>query len=128
MFGDPFETVLTRNQTMIPQWFSNSTPLIQQDGLKQGAEVVIEFETGSVHIKSTPLPAALIEQNVLRLTLKHLGDGVTVKAIPHPLGWQVQLYGIGMENPLGHLMYGANGELLSDVDKVLERIFATIGT
>lgn len=114
-------------QTIGPNGLQIPLPLIQKYGLKQGAEVVVEFETGRVHIKSTPLPAALIEQNALRLTLKHLGDGVTVKAVPHQLGWQVQLYGIGMENPLGHFMYDANGELLSDVDKVVSEIFATIG-
>jgi hypothetical protein len=70
--------------------------------------------------------SAFIEQQALRLTLKHLGDAVAVKAVSHQSGWQVELYGIGIVRPLGLLFYDANGALLSNVDETVEQIFAAI--
>ncbi len=116
------------HQTIGPNGLQIPLPLIQQYGLVQGEKVIVEFEAGRVRLKPMQLPAALIEQQALRVTLKHLGDGVTVKAVPHRVGWQVDLYGVGMEHALGYLMYDANGKLLSDINEVVEQIFATSGT
>lgn len=90
--------------------------------------IVIVMSSNRVEMKSMQLPPAIIEQQALRLTLKHLGDGVTVKAVPHQVGWQVEMYGIRTESPLDHLMYDADGKLFTDINQVTEKIFAASDT
>ena len=54
-----------------------------------------------------------IENQALRTLLKHLGDAVTVTVAQGNEGWRVSVYGAGLSEALGHLVYTPAGEPLA---------------
>ena len=59
---------------------------------------------------------AQIENYALRYMLHHIGDAATIKvhSLPDEAGWLVEVYGQGMEEPIGHLRYSLAGILLPE--------------
>jgi hypothetical protein len=101
-------------------------PLIEQFGFHSGAEVVVEMGEKGIWITQAAPSQTEIENRALRILLRRLGDAVTVKAHKSDRGesqdWIVQVYARGNETPLGELHYSRRGELLSDLDEVLNQI------
>jgi hypothetical protein len=60
------------------------------------------------------MDAAQIENYALRYVLHHIGDAATIKvhSLSNEAGWLVEVYGQGMEEPIGHLRYSLAGALL----------------
>ncbi|MGB0385026.1 MAG: hypothetical protein ACPGWR_09405 [Ardenticatenaceae bacterium] len=88
-------------------------PIMQQYGFKPGAGVVLELESNSIRILSATKSTEEIENQALRTLLKHLGDAVTVTVVPSNEGWCVSVYGSGLSESLGRLVYTPAGELLA---------------
>jgi hypothetical protein len=90
----------------------------------------VELDDDVIRIIPKYPSQADIEQRALRLLLKSLGDAVLIKAqrleatTPDRQrdGWRVYIYVRGVADPLGHLDYARNGQLLSDPDSVLSEI------
>jgi hypothetical protein len=103
---------------------------MQRYGLQPGAEVVLELRKDEIRILSAALEREEIESRALRYLLTHLGDATTVSVEKDNGNWRVAVYGTGIANPLGELVYSATGELLLDRSTPVEemRRKATEGT
>ncbi|MCI0580063.1 MAG: hypothetical protein L0332_31010 [Chloroflexi bacterium] len=57
-----------------------------------------------------------IENRALRYLLSSVGDAATVAAtlLPDGSGWQVDVYGAGLAQPAGTLVYSLAGVLLAE--------------
>lgn len=88
-------------------------PIMQQYGFKPGAGVVLELESNGIRVLPAIKSKEEIENQALRTLLKHLGDAVTVTVVPSHEGWSVSVYGAGLSEPLGRLLYTPAGELLA---------------
>jgi len=88
--------------------------LMQQYGLEQGSSVVLEMTPEGIRIVPARPDHLGIENRALRYLLTSVGDGVTVEASPRldQPGWQVDVYGIGMNKPAGKLIFDESGRLL----------------
>lgn len=103
-------------------------PFMAQYGLHPGSEVTVELDVIRI-VPKYPNQAA-IEKAALKLLLKSLGDAVLVKAKQFEQGdaernagdWRVDIHARDVEEPLGHINYAKNGELLSDLSTSLEAV------
>lgn len=93
--------------------------LIQQYGLQPGDRVTLELGPDGIFMAIPIKDPKKIEIQALKLTFRYLGDAVTVKAEPdgsllNKNGWQVKVYGLGIEEPLGILSFSRTGKLLPE--------------
>ncbi|MDM8530705.1 AbrB/MazE/SpoVT family DNA-binding domain-containing protein [Anaerolineales bacterium HSG25] len=88
--------------------------LMRQYGFEQGASVVLEFHPDGIRIVPARPEQETIENLALRYLLFHVGDGATVKVkvLPNDAGWQAEVYGLGMTEASGTLIYSLAGILL----------------
>jgi hypothetical protein len=77
---------------------------------------VLELGEDGIRISPARPDQAAIKRRALRYLLATVGDGVSVRVEPLPgeTGWQVALYGYGMEESAGKLMYDLSGNLLPE--------------
>jgi len=96
--------------------------IMRRYGIEPQSGVLLELRPDGIHI----LPAAPgredIENRALRYLLMHLGDAVTVEAQRDNSNWLVSVYGSGIVEPLGKLVYSPAGELLLDRSTPLEEM------
>jgi len=96
--------------------------IMRRYGIEPQSGVLLELRPDGIHI----LPAAPgredIENRALRYLLMHLGDAVTVEAQRDNGNWLVSVYGSGIVEPLGKLVYSPAGELLLDRSTPLEEM------
>jgi hypothetical protein len=90
--------------------------------LGPGAEVVLELETDEIRILPAVPGPEEIENRALRYLLAHLGDASTVKVAKGSGDWHVSVYGAGLADPLGRLVYSLEGELLPDRSTPVEEM------
>ncbi len=96
--------------------------IIQRYGLQPGAGVVLELETDEIRILPAVPGQEEIENRALRYLLAHLGDAAIVKAERRNGDWHVSVYGAGIADPLGRLVYSPAGELLPDRSTSVEEM------
>jgi antitoxin component of MazEF toxin-antitoxin module len=94
-------------------------PLMQQYGLQPGDRVTLELGPEGIFMAVPIKDPQKIEILALKLTFRYLGDAVTVKAeqdtfLLNQQGWRVQIYGLGIEKPLGMLTFSRTGKLLPE--------------
>ena len=95
-------------------------PFVEQYGLLPGAEVIVEFGPDGIFLSPARLTAEKIEIQALRLLLRKLGDAVKVSTQPESdleskgTLWRVDVYASDARLLLGHLLYTADGELLTE--------------
>ena len=94
-------------------------PLIQQYGLQPGDRVTLELGPDGIFMAIPITEPKKIEIMALKLTFRYLGDAVTVKAeqdgsLLNQNGWRVNVYGLGIEKPLGILTFSRTGKLLPE--------------
>ncbi len=101
--------------------------LVQQYGLENGSKAVLELSPDGIRIRPAHAEQALIERRALKYLLANVGDGARVKVRPLPaeMGWEVDVYGIGMEKPAGRLIYTEQGDLVREQSTAPEDIRRT---
>jgi len=97
-------------------------PIMQRYGLQPGGGVVLELGTEEIRILPAVPGGEEIASRALRHLLVHLGDAATVKAEKSNGDWHVSVYGAGIVEPLGQLVYSPAGELLLDRSTPLEEL------
>jgi len=105
-------------------------PFMIQYGLRPGSEVTVELDDDVIRIVPNLPDKTDIENKALRLLLNSLGDAVLVKvqqldaAEPNrEVGdWRVCVYAREFDEPLGHIDFSRNGQLLSELPSVLDSI------
>jgi len=90
--------------------------LMRQYGLELGSGVVLELHPDGIHIIPARPEQSTIENRALRYLLSTVGDAATIRveALPDDSGWQVEVYGEGVAQPAGILIYSPTGVLLPD--------------
>jgi antitoxin component of MazEF toxin-antitoxin module len=90
--------------------------LMRQYGLERGSGVVLELRPDGIHVIPARPEQTAIENRALRYLLSTVGDSVRVKAkaLPDDEGWQVEVYGLDLTQPMGILIYSLTGDLLSE--------------
>jgi hypothetical protein len=90
--------------------------LVRQYGLAPGAMVLLELERDGIRIVPTHAEPSAIENAALGYLLSHVGDAVTVSAhlLPDKSAWEVVVYGTGMTQASGKLVYSLMGKLLPE--------------
>jgi hypothetical protein len=90
--------------------------LIQKYGLDKGADAVLELGPDGIRISPAHPDQAYIERRALKYLLASVGDGarIKVKSLPAQMGWEVNVFGIGMTKPAGRLIYNVEGELVKE--------------
>ena len=90
--------------------------LMRQYGLEPGAAVTVALQPDGIHIVPMRVGVTQIENRALRYILRYIGDAATIKihSLPDETGWLVEVYGQGMEEPIGHLRYSLAGVLLPE--------------
>jgi hypothetical protein len=102
-------------------------PIIQQYGLRPGDRVTLELGPDGIFMAIPINDPHEIEGRALRLTLKYLGDAVTVKAerdtsVFNQGGWRVHVFGVEMTTPIGHLVYTRTGKPLPEFSTSFEEM------
>ena len=93
--------------------------LMQQYGLQPGDRITLELGPEGIFMAAPIKDAKKIEISALKLTFRYLGDAVMVKAEPdesvmNQHGWRVSVYGLGIDMPLGTLIFSSTGKLLPE--------------
>ncbi len=90
--------------------------LMRQYGLTQGSGVLLEFHADGIRIIPARPEQTAIENRALRYLLTTVGDAATVQVEPLPdeTGWRAAVYGEGLTEPAGELIYSAEGVLVPD--------------
>jgi hypothetical protein len=90
--------------------------LMRQYGLEQGSGVILELQPDGIRIIPARPEQSTIENRALRYLLSSVGDRATVKAKPlaDNAGWQVEVYGLGLTEPAGTLVFSPSGVLSPD--------------
>lgn len=90
--------------------------LMRQYGLEQGAGVLLELHPDGIRIVPARPEQTTIENRALRYLLTTVGDAATVQVEPLPdgTGWRAVVYGMGLTDPAGELIYSAAGILIPD--------------
>jgi len=98
------------HQSLGPEGLHIPIALMRQYGLGPGSAVTLELLPEGIHIVPEQVEAAVIEARALRYLRAHVGDAATVRVQPLPdgTGWQVEVYGPGMDRPAG-CAAGASG-------------------
>ncbi|HLF90263.1 MAG TPA: hypothetical protein VI451_15050, partial [Anaerolineales bacterium] len=101
--------------------------LVQKYGLDKGADAVLELGPDGIRISPAHPDQPFIERRALKYLLTSVGDGarVKVKSLPAQMGWEVNVFGIGMNKPSGKLIYNAEGELIREQSTTPEEIRRT---
>jgi hypothetical protein len=88
--------------------------LVRKYGLEKGSDAVLELGEDGIRISAARPDRAAIERRALRYLLTTVGDGgsVRVESLPGETGWQVAVFGYGMEESAGRLVYDLSGNLL----------------
>lgn len=104
------------HQSLGPEGLHIPIALMRQYGLGPGSAVTLELLPEGIHIVPEQVEAAVIEARALRYLLAHVGDAATVRVQPLPdgTGWQVEVYGPGMDRPAGVLVYSPSGVLQTE--------------
>lgn len=89
-------------------------PIMERYGLKPGSQVVLELDEAGIHITLESPTQQDIENGALQYLLKNVGDAATVQVERENDKWRVAVFGAGIKEPLGHLIYGANGHLVEE--------------
>lgn len=102
-------------------------PLMEQYGLQPGDRVTLELGPDGIFMAIPIKEPKKIEVMALRLTFRYLGDAVTVKAekdesVLNLHGWRVNVYGLGIEQPLGVLTFSRMGKLLPEFSTSFEEM------
>lgn len=103
-------------QAVSPNGLQIPLALIRQYGLEEGSAVVLELEADSIRIVPAEPEKTIIENRALRYLLSWVGDTMSVEVNPLPdhTGWKVDVYGTGLTQPAGTLVYSLSGVLLTD--------------
>ena len=98
--------------------------LIQKYGLDKGTDAVLELGPDGIRIGPAHPDQSFIERRALKYLLASVGDGaqIQVKPLPVGIGWEVDVFGIGMNEPAGRLIYNAEGELVKNQSSSPEEI------
>jgi antitoxin component of MazEF toxin-antitoxin module len=98
--------------------------LMRQYGLGPGATVALELERDGIRIVPTRAEPSAIENAALCYLLSHVGDAVTVSAhlLPDQSAWEVDVYGVGMTQSSGKLVYSLSGMLVTEQSTPLAQI------
>lgn len=96
--------------------------IMQRYGLQPGTGVVLELRTDEIRILPAVPGQEEIENRALRYLLVHLGDAATVEVERDNSDWYVSVYGAGIADPLGRLVYSPAGELLLDRSTPVEKM------
>ncbi len=106
-------------------------PIIQQYGLKPGAGVVFELEANGIRVLPAAIKKEEIENIALGTLLRSLGDAVTVDVTPVDHGWCASVYGVGLDERLGELVYSATGEALASrstpIELMRQKVLEVVG-
>jgi hypothetical protein len=97
-------------------------PVIQRYGLRPGARVVLELRADTIQILPALLGQEEIENRALRYLIVRLGDAATVKAERENDEWRVAVYGAGMSDPVGWLVYASTGEFHPERSTTVEEM------
>jgi hypothetical protein len=89
-------------------------PLVERYGLQPGARVILELDSQGIRIVPALPNANDVENIALRYLLIHLGDAVQVKVEQENDEWQVAIFGEGLPEPFGTLVYSQQGTLISE--------------
>ncbi|MCA9934848.1 MAG: hypothetical protein H6662_10665 [Ardenticatenaceae bacterium] len=87
-------------------------PLVSRYGLQPGARVTLELDEHGIHITPVLPNRQDIENLALQYLLTNLGDAVTVQVIAEKELWWIDVYGAGLDIPLGQLAFSLTGHLL----------------
>ena len=88
--------------------------LVERYGLQPGARVILELDPQGIRIVPALPDANDVENIALRYLLINLGDAVQVKVEQENDEWQVAIFGEGLPEPFGTLVYSQQGTLVSE--------------
>ncbi len=88
-------------------------PLVERYGLQPGAQVILELDQQGIRIMPALPDDHDIENIALRYLLINLGDSAQVQVEQKDDLWQVAVFGEGLTEPLGSLVYSLEGTLIS---------------
>jgi len=89
-------------------------PLVERYGLQPGARVILELDQQGIHIVPALPDNHDIENIALRYLLINLGDAAQVQVNQKDDLWQVAVFGEGLTEPFGSLVYSLEGQLISE--------------
>jgi hypothetical protein len=101
--------------------------LIEKYGLEKGSDAVLELGPDGIRISPAHPDKAFIERRALKYLLASVGDGarVKVKMLPAQIGWEVDVFGLGMDKAAGRLIYNEQGDLVKEQSTTPEEIRRT---
>ena len=102
--------------------------VMRRYGHTPGRTVVLEMRRDGIHILPAVPEREDVEHLALCYLLTHLGDGATVEVQKENGDWRVSVYGIGVAEPVGELLYSPEGEFLSDRSTTVEEMRHRVAT
>lgn len=96
--------------------------IMRRYGIEPRTGVLLELCTDGIRILPAVPDRVKIENRALRYLLVHLGDAVTVQVNRDNGNWLVSVYGVGIAESLGRLVYSPTGELLLDRSTPIEEM------